>query len=279
MWLFYVLISSVLFACSSIASRYLLKGAKDSWAYSFWFSGISALLSLPFMLYSPHFSRELKLWGLVVLASALIVVHNFFSFRAFSYVSSSIAGAITKFRLIWILVFGILFLNETLSVLKVIGTLVTIAAGMVLVRQFRAKDGLKGITFAFSATIVYGTVITLYSVLFDGFSVPTLTFLTFAIPAVLNYVLMSHSFIRAKKQIKQKPFLTLISIAFATFGNLTMNMALSRGEQSKVVLIAESSLALVLLMEIVLLNEREKLRSKIIAIILVLTGVLLVHLG
>ncbi|MCX6816821.1 MAG: hypothetical protein NTZ93_03080 [Candidatus Beckwithbacteria bacterium] len=47
MWLIWALISGLFYTGDNLITRYILKGNKDAWAFSFYFSFIGALVSLP----------------------------------------------------------------------------------------------------------------------------------------------------------------------------------------------------------------------------------------
>ena len=163
MWLLFALISGALYTTQGLITRHILRGNKDSWAFSFYFSAIGAIVSLPFMLYKMKVATTVESWGLMVLAGLLIVAQNLLAFKSTNTLEPSVQGSITKFRLVWVFIFSLLFLHEGFSWLTLIGALLTVSAGIIIMKKFRKPESLSGVSCAFLATIVYGIIIILYS--------------------------------------------------------------------------------------------------------------------
>ncbi len=279
MWLYFALLAGLLFTIQGLVSRYILKGNKDSWAFSFYFSAIGALTAFPFVILQPHFSENLYIWTLMVVVGVLIVVQNLLNFKSTNHLEASLQGSIAKFRLIWVLIIGAVFLGESFSVLKVIGTTLTVLAGVAVV--FKSKEiRLKmGMIYAFLATIVYAVVIGLYKVLFSEFNSATLTFLIFLIPAVLNLLIMPNAITRIVLMAKENGKAVFIATFFGGLANLAMNHSLSLGEASRSLVIIEAFLVVVLLGEHLFLKEKKGLRRKLTAVSLATIGAILIRIA
>lgn len=279
MWLIFSFISGIFYTIQGLLTRYLLKGNKDAWAFSFYFSLVGALTALPFTLTSFKAPTLLFPWFIMTLVGLLIVGQNYLNFRSTNYLEASIQGAITKFRLLWVLIIGILFLGESLSILKIIGTLLTVSAGLIIYLKSTKKQSKLGISYAFSATLVYAVVIWLYKLLFTSFNSATLTFFIFAIPAILNLIIMPDSIRRIKDMWHNQGKNVFIASFFGGLANLAMNHALSIGEASKVLVIIEAFLIILLVGEHIFLKERENLIKKIIAVLLATVGAVLIRMA
>ena len=277
MWLIWALLSGLLYTGSNLITRYVLKGSKDAWAFSFYFSFIGALVSLPFILNSYQGSNRLSLWGLIILVGLLIVSHNFLNFKSSNYLEASVNGAILKLRLAWVFVFSLIFLKESFSLVKLSGTCLAILAGVIIIRGIKRPNSLTGTLLALSSTIVYATVIMLYKILFQDFNAVTLTFFIFLIPAIGNLLIMPQAFSRIKKLFQINGKAVCLACGLGGLANLAMNQGLTDTEPTKVLVIIESFLVLALVGEHLWLKEKEYLPIKFAAVIAATLGAILIR--
>jgi drug/metabolite transporter (DMT)-like permease len=275
-WLIFVIAAGIFSAASNLISRYLLKGNKDSWAFSFFYSGIGAIISLPFMIWNFKMATTVGPWLLMLLVGVLIVLNNYLNFKSLRFIEPSVQGSILKMRLVWAFILGIIFLAEPFSWNKLLGTVVIILAGIIIAWKKRDSQSIQGIILAFVSTIVYSTVLLFYKQLFKDFNTASLTFLIFFIPAVLNLLVMPNSFKRIKETFQINPRGIIVACALGGFTNLAFNQAVSLGQISVVPAIAEAFLLLVLVGEHFILKEKQHLQVKIIAVVLAVLGALLI---
>lgn len=276
MWLIFSLLAGLLFTLQGLLARFVLKGDRDAWAFSFYFSLVGAVVSLPFMVINPKFSSQPVLWVVLIVVGALIVLQNYLSFKSTSYLEASVQGALSKLKLLWVLLMGVIFLGESLTVLKVLGTGLTVAAGIIVYSKTEKIESKLGVILTLVATLVYTLVIGLYKLLFAEFNSSSLTFLIFAIPTAINFICMP----QALQRIKNMAFTQGREVLLATFlgglANLAMNQALSLGEASRVLVIIESFLIIVLLGEHIVLKEQTNLTKKAIAVVMATVGAILI---
>lgn len=288
MWFILALIAGFASSISSLATRKVyLTGNKDSWAFSFYYSAIGALVTFPFIFSDYKVATTTAPWLLMLFVGALIVVHNLLNFKAASFISPAIKGVIEKLRLAWIFILGLVILHEVYNPTKMIGTSLTLIAGVVLAvgiiyTQGKTTPKIKGVLFAGSATFIYALNIILYKFLFVDFSAKTLTFLIFLIPTVLNIILMPDFFKRTKEILKNHPVMLILSCVAGAISNLAMNSALAAGEVSKVIVVIESFLIITLIAEKMILREKDtfvSLLSKILALVFAISGAILIRLA
>lgn len=279
MWLIWALLSGLFYTASGLITRYVLKGNKDAWAFSFYFSFVGALVSLPFILNQYQGGKSWSIWLLVIFVGILIVGHNWLNFKSSNYLEASVNGAILKLRLAWVLIFSIIFFHESFSWYKLAGTSLAIIAGLIIIRGIKRPNSLKGTLLALGSTIVYATVIMIYKILFQEFNAVTLTFFIFLIPALLNLLIMPHAIKRIKKITKQNGQAVFISCALGGLANLTMNAGLASAEATKVLVMIESFLILALVGEHFWLKEKTYLPVKIAAVIAATAGAILIRLS
>ena len=280
MWLMYALLSGIFYTGSGLIIRHILKKDKsDAWAFSFFFSVIGALISLPFMVSNFKVSGSIIPWVVVFIIGWLIVGQNYFNLTSSKYISASINGSITKFRLVWVMILGIIILRESSSLLKIGGTLLTVVSGTIIIKNLTQPKNIKGVIYAFGATLFYAIVIITYKYLFKYFNSQSLTFFIFFIPALINLSIIPDSVKRIFSLAKNQLRIVFIACALSGFANLAMNQGLALGEVSKVVVIIESFLVVTLIGENIILKEKENIATKIFAVISATIGAVLIRIS
>lgn len=279
MWLIWALLSGLFYTGSNLITRYILKGNKDAWAFSFYFSFIGAVVSLPFVINQFQGGKSWPMWGLIIFVGGLIVGNNWLNFKSSNYLEASVNGAILKLRLAWVLIFSIVIFQESFSWYKLVGTGLAVFAGVIIIRGIKRPNSVKGVLLAFSSTLVYATVIMLYKFLFRDFNAATLTFFIFLIPAALNWLIMPKATQRLKKLLMQNGKAVILACSLGGLANLTMNQGLAGAEATKVLVIIESFLVLALVGEHFWLKEKSYLAIKIAAVVCATAGAILIRLS
>jgi drug/metabolite transporter (DMT)-like permease len=161
---------------------------------------------------------------------------------------------------------------------KILGTVLTILAGLIIVKGLKSKANAKGVLMAFSATLVYATVIILYKFLFKDFNSQSLTFFIFAIPSIINIVIMPNGLKRVVTLAKVDGMNVFLACLLGAFANLAMNHALSLGEVSRVNVTIESFLIATLIGESLILKEKDNMTTKIVAVFMSIIGAVLLRI-
>ncbi len=280
MWLFFAFLSGVMFTGESLISRHVLRGGKDAWAFSFYFSLIGAIVSFPFMLANPKIPHTLTPWLLAALVGILIVCNNLLMFKTFNYLEASLSGALLKFKLVWIFMLSVIFLGTPFSWDKLLGTLLATSAGVVIIHNIRRPKSLTGVAYVVSATLFNAAVIILFKYLLTYFSPASLTFYpTFLLPALINLALMPNARARIKRIYKEDGKMLTFACALGAFANLALNKSLSLGEATSVLVIIEAFLVVTLVGEHIFLKEKEQVWVKIAAVALATAGAILIRLS
>jgi drug/metabolite transporter (DMT)-like permease len=279
MWLFFALLSGLLFTGEMLMTRHILRAQKDPWAYSFFFSLVGAVVCLPFMLAGPVFPSETLPWILAVLLGLLIVAHNFLIFRASAEIEASLVGAIGKLRLVWVFVLGILLLGVSFSWSKLAGTLLAIAAGVIIINKFRFRSG-RALAMAVGATLFSAAVIILSKYLLDDFNAVSLTFFgIFLCAAIFNFIIMPNSVARIKKLAATDLQFVIIACSLGALANLALFQALGLHDANSVAVVSEVFLIVVLVGERMVLHEKGSLFIKLASIILAVLGAIMIQVS
>ena len=278
MWLVSALVAGILFTASSLLTRHILKGNKDSWAFSFYYSAVGALISMPFALNSLQIPNTISPWLLMLFVGFLIMAQNFLNFKSANFIPASVTGTISKFRLVWVFILGLLLAQEAFNWNKLIGICFTIIAGFVLLYKQNGVPDRVGIMYAFSSTFFYAFIIVMYQYLFQSFNSQSLTLFIFVFPALINLILMPNRFARIGGLFKAFKIPLIIACACGGLGNLAMNYALAQGNSTSTLVIIESFLIITLVLEGVFTKEKGNLFRKVIATLLAVAGALVIRL-
>jgi drug/metabolite transporter (DMT)-like permease len=280
MWLLFAFLAGALYTAEGLTIRHLLRAKRDPWAFSFFYSLVGTAITLPFMLAAPVLPQSPGPWLLAIVVSLLIVAHNFLVFKASGLLEASLIGAISKLRLVWVFALGIVVLHDGFSWEKLLGTLLAIAAGLVILHNFKRPDSATGLTLAFSATFFNAGIIILAKYLFGTFNAVSLTFFAFfLVPLILNFVLMPDAVRRIKKLYQENRRLVLVTCGLGALANLALNQALALHDASSVLVISEIFLILILVGEHALLKEKEYLWVKVVSVVLAVAGAVLIHIS
>lgn len=279
MWFLFAALSGALYSGEMLLQRFLLRAQKDAWAFSFFYSLVGTVISLPFMLSNPQLPTTPVPWLLAAVLGALIVGHNLLLFKASNHLQASLVGTLVKLRIVWVFLLSIVLLGVAFSWSQLAGALLTVLAGVVIVHQFKRPESVKGMLLVVSSTLIAALIIILSKYLLGSFNVVSLTFFATFLPAtILNFVLMPNARARIKKLFRDDWRIVLLACSFGALANLALNQALSLHDAGSVVIIGEAFLVLVLAGEHILLKEKEHLWIKLLSVVLAIAGAMLVQL-
>lgn len=280
MWLILTLLTGLLYTAEELTKRYVLRAQIDTWAFSFFYSLVGAVVTLPFLLFSLQVPTSATSWLLVAGIGALIVANNWLFFKASGQIEASLVGSVMKIRLVWVFVLGLLILHEPFSWAKLFGTLLTIAAGLVIVHGFKRPKSIQGVTLVVAATVFNAGIIILAKYLLGTFSAISLTFFAFFLtPLVMNYVLMPNAANRIRHLSKSRMKGVIITCALGALANLTLIGALSLNDATSTIVVTEAFLILILVGEHIFLKEREYVWVKVVSVLLAICGAILIQIS
>jgi drug/metabolite transporter (DMT)-like permease len=276
MWFTFALIAGIFFGINSLMVRHYFRKHHDEWIFSFYFSFILTMIILPFFLYSHKIPNTIAFWGGILLVGIVIVIGNVMGFAASKMIGATTQSVVSKLRLLWIVIVGVVLFSEVLTTKKILGMILITTATLLVIDYKNWKVSKKGIILILLATITA----TIYAVLLKKL-LPvsdTITILFFAglIPAILNASIIPDFFNRAKKEFANIRW--IISICFmAAVANLAMVQALSYDVLSGVYFVMDASLIIIIFGEHFMLKEKERLIWKAAALCLAIIGAILIH--
>jgi drug/metabolite transporter (DMT)-like permease len=279
-WIFLSVLAGGLFTTENLARRRLLIRNNDSWAFSFYYSLIGAVISLPVMLFKPELPQSLSQWLLAGLVGVLIVGNNVLLFRATAELEVSFVGTLLKLRLVWVFLLGILFVHDHFSWLKLTGTSAVVVSGMIVARGVRRRSATPAVMMVLVATLFNAGIIVTSSYLLQSMNVVSFTFIATFLPALIfNYILMPKARTRIVAMYKQSWRNVAVVCALGSLSNFALNGALATGDAGRVVVMNEAVLIFVAFGEHLILKEKDFLGLKLIGVPLAVLGAVLIQLG
>jgi len=279
-WQLYTALSVLSLSLSVLLQRVLIhKNKLDPYAYAVTFQGLVAILLLIMALAAglklPNFSE------LLVPATIAIVFfglgHIVYA-KTLQVVEASAFSVFFATQAIWIMLFGLLFLEESLSVLQVIGSVLVIGSVGLLVKRADALTNPRSIGLGLLTGLMFGIAIIAFSYV-GRYTDP----LSWAAVSFVGTTLVS-LLARPRTISKITPVLmsgqigTLLLLAFLYgFGSYMMLLAYKDGDFALVTPLRQTSIIVTVLLALLFLkSERHSLSRKIISGIVSTVGVLLI---
>ncbi|HSW65821.1 MAG TPA: DMT family transporter [Bacillota bacterium] len=279
MWFILSALAGLLFTGESLFQRHFLRKQKDAWAFSFFYSLVGTLVSLPFMLAAPVVPTSVFPWLGALFVGLLIVGNNLFLFKAATTMEASLIGALFKLKFAWIFVLGIVLLGSAFEWSKLAGVVLTMGAGLIIMHRFRRPGSSSGIYLVLAATVLNALLIIVSKRLLDYFNPVSLTFFVSFLPAlVLNFICMPRARSRIKSMFSADWKVVFGMCVIGAAANLILNVALSLNDATSVTIVSEVFLVLILAGEHLFLKEKEQLWVKLASIVLAVAGAIMIQL-
>lgn len=281
MWLVFSILAGALFAVESLLQRFHLRKQKDVWTFALFYGLIGSLTTLPFMLASPKIPTEPGPWLLSALVGLLVVGNNMLFFKATGLIEVSLLNSLLKLRLVWVFAFGLLFLGESFSWEKLVGTFLVILAGWLIFHSFKRPGSVKGITLLLAMSVVNATIIILFKYLLSSYNAVSLTFFVAFLPStIFTFILAPKALHKIKSVFRTNDWRVIfLACSAGALSGLALITALSLNSATSVLIINEVFLILVLVGEHIVLKEKEQAWIKVATIILAIAGAVLIQMS
>jgi len=280
-WFFITLLSIIAVAIAEIAQKISITSKKDfsSETINFLVAGVQLLLSIVFVFL---FVREAS-FGLSVSEATLILVSGFLSFFFFKFLygsykgnSVSISQVIYSFSVFVSTSLGIILFQESITLAKILGIILVVLA--VIIVSFKRGEKLsKYNLLALLSALVYGLLTTIDKSLSISINIHVYQILSVFSFMVFSLVLAPRKIVREIRQVDFPIIKTIIisAIGFTIFNKLTYLAYSVGGEIGKVDAVNNTSLFLIIVLEVLILKDRSNLKKKIIGSLLAVMGVMI----
>lgn len=281
-WQLFTIISVVALSFSVLLQRVLLSKDKiDPYAYVVVFQSLVGVLLLAVAIAVgfklPNIDNLLV--PAAVSAVAFGVGHIAYA-KTLQVVEASAFSVLFATQAIWIMLFGIVLFNESLTALQIIGTVLIFGSVGILSKHARSFKLDKGTSLGLLTGLLFGIAITSWAYVgrhTDGLSWAAISFFG---PALIAYCIRPKSSSKMPALFKAKIFPKLLVLAaLYAVGSLAMLYAYQKGLFSIVTPLRQTSIIVTVLLALLFLSkERNHVRSKLLAAIVCFIGVIAIVL-
>jgi|SRR3989344_805610 len=275
--LVFVFIAIILGTVTQILKRYILKET-NPYAYSLATQIISGLIFLPFAIINFSLPQELIAYAVLAFASILWSLVSISTYISYKQTEISIRDPIGQSKLLWALLFGVLFLGEMITSHRIIGTSIIFLGVVILIWSPKRKFGKlsdPGIRWTLLAAILNAMVFLLDKASLRWFVPEVYGFFVYLFPMFILVLFLkkrkhhiSHLFkIRAKS--------TILSIVLSAVAYYFTLKAFSLADFTLVYPLLQLTTLLTVVGGIFIMKEKENLWQKIIASVLIIIGAII----
>ena len=281
-WQLLTLISVLSLSVAIILQRVLLhKNKIDPFAYAVIFQGIVGVLLMVAAL-----GAGFKLPGIetmivpAILSIVLFGIGHIVYAKTLQKVEASAFSILFATQAIWIMILGIALLQESLTILQVLGTVLIFLSVGLLVKRIGTVFQEKGVWLGLLTGLLFGIATAAWS--YVGRYTDTLSWaaISFVVTALVTFLVRPKSIKKIKPLLKSKVLLILIVLAvFYGIGSLAMLYAYKEGTFALVSPLRQTGIIVTVLLALVFLpTERNRIGRKILAALICTIGVVLIVL-
>lgn len=279
-WMFWVivyLISALVFAQSFKKANRNMKDAGGLTILLEVFTALFAILFIP--LFKISFPTDINVYLTLLVVVFIYAITDRLNIEARYGLEPSIFSMLKQLSTVFLIMLGIAFMNESVSLLKIIGViliifsnfLLTFEKGKIVINKYFIMSFISNFLFAVAMLINVG--------ISDKFNLAIYTIITVSIPSILIFVFEKHSVKKLKDEFNRydKKLFLLSAFTWAV-----MLISSVRAYQLGDIVLVAPLLALTSIMnaiyEVVINKNRHKFVIKVIAAILIIIGVLIIKL-
>jgi drug/metabolite transporter (DMT)-like permease len=238
----------------------------------------SILLSLDVAVRGDSFLLDQSTWLYGLTAGVCVAIANILLLESLRHIEVSLGSTIYRLNTIAVVILSIVFLNESLSVFKLVGVVCGVVAGLLLYRHQNSsgtyttlKTGVLLVILGALLRAIYGVVTKAgLSAEADANGMILISAVCWIVSGLLYAVLIEHRYSITRKKLSY----SLVS-GLLVYGIVrTLIMALSLGEASVVVPIANMSFLMALLVALVMKMEVLSIK-KVTAMVFAVSAILL----
>lgn len=278
-WMFFALLSVLLFSISSLLQRVLMKEEQsDAHAYSIAFQLLGAVVVGVFAITQGFEFPPIDTYPVnFLLLAVLYGTGTLCLFNAYKHLGASEVTIITSSRTIVTIISAVLILNEVFDLQKAAGTILILTSILVISDKIGKIKLDKGFFYALGMSVCYGLAITNDTFLLSHVNVYSFTTIGFLLPGLFLILVNPKKIKKLNTFFKTKVFLKLLLMT-ASYGiaALLFYSAINHGATaSQITPILQSTVIITVILAMVFLKERTNILKKCIGATLVTIGVIL----
>ena len=295
MWFWIIVIAGFFKSIHFLLDRLILRDEKESYSFAFFLQIVSVLMLIPLVLLDLKLPKDVFSYFILLVVGIVDTLSGVLIRESIRLLEISLRTIIYQIRIFFVLGFAFVFLNEGLSLAKIMGS-VLIFLGIALavfkrrkmswfrkafVQIFRRKEQkATGVFLTLAGALVTALELIGFKYLFSQFSLGLTLFSISLISAIVYLLIFPNITRRALNLVRgKKAKIVFLDGFIANTSWILFFWATSMAEVGKTLSITQGFMVLTVLGGIVFLNERERIWQKILGGILAAIGVVLVKEG
>ncbi len=248
-------------------------------AFSWLNQVIASLVLIPFAFAVWKTPSSNSSWLIILFGGIFWLILSLCQYTSIKKTEVSLKEPLSQSRLIWALIFGVVFLGEVVSISRTIGTLLVVCGGMVLVfhperKWGRLKD--SGVRWTLGTAVVSATVALVDKFALGYFPSEMYAFLAFFVPAILLSCVVHRKKEAVEHLLKKHCVRAISSIILSALSYLLFVQVLSRIDLTQLYPFMQLTTVLTVIGGMVILGERDHVKQRLIGTIFIIAGVIVV---
>lgn len=279
-WQLFTAISVFSLAASVLLQRVLLSKDKlDPYAYVVVFQVTVGVILTVVALFVGFKLPNIEQYLLPAIVSIIAFGLGHIAYaKTLQLVEASAFSVLFATQAVWIMLFGILFFNESLTLIQVLGTTLILASVLLLVKRLSALQFDQGTLFGLLTGLLFGVAILCWSYVGRYTDPISWAAISFIATAFVAYLVRPNTISKMPQLFTGKilPKLIVLGVLYA-IGSLTMLYAYREGTFSIVTPLRQTSIIVTVILALIFLKaERTRIPRKLIASALCFFGVVLI---
>lgn len=276
-WVILYLVSAVIFAHTFKRANRKMKDAGSLTILLEVFTALFALLFIPFFEFK--ISSDIGIYITLFIVTIIYAATDRLNIESRYGLDPSTFSMLKQLSTVFMIIFGLIFLNEELVLNKIIGAIIIVLANVILAFEKGKIKINKYFIMSFISNFLFAVAMLINVNISESFNLGIYTILTVGIPAIYIFIFGRHSVKELKNEFKlydKKDFL------ISAFTWCLMLISSVKAYQVGSVMIVAPLFALTSIInaviEFIFNKNKNKLVQKLISAILLIIGVILVRI-
>lgn len=276
-WVILYLVSAVIFAHTFKKANRNMKNAGSLTILLEIFTALFALLFIPF--FELKIAHDPSIYITLFIVTIIYAATDRLNIESRYGLDPSTFSMLKQLSTVFMIIFGLIFLNEELILNKIIGAIIIVLANVILAFEKGKLQLNKYFIMSFISNFLFAVAMLINVNISDSFNLAIYTILTVGIPAIYIFIFGRHSVKELKNEFKlydKKDFL------ISAFTWCLMLISSVKAYQVGSIMVVAPLFALTSIInaviEFIFNKNKKKLAQKLIAAILLIIGVILVRI-
>ncbi|MBI4117745.1 MAG: EamA family transporter [Parcubacteria group bacterium] len=275
---FFIALAIFFGTASKLLHKKVMRGA-DTYAFALLTNALCAVIFFTLSYPTMSFPREPAAWGVLLLASVLWTTISVTVLISYKKADVSIRDPLSQSKTIIALILGLLILGEIPSIMKIFGTILIFLGITLLVYHPEKRFGHltdAGVRWTFFTALLSGVEAIVDKAALTWFRFETYAFLVYVLPTIILCLFLRGRTRSVRKFIKDYWFSGILAIVFSSAAYYFTLNAFSLIEVTVAYPLLQLTTLLTVLGGIFILGERQHIRQKLFAAIIIIIASMMV---